>query len=58
MKKDINKLARQLKKELTQDILIRYDISEYWDIDIIETFYQDNQLTDLEANKIDKILGV
>jgi hypothetical protein len=56
MKRDINKLAKELRKELQTDILNRYDNYEYWDIDYIEDFYQDNQIGIKERDKINKII--
>lgn len=56
MKKDIKKLAIKLREELRKDILDRYFHSEYYDYDIIESFYQDNQLSGLERSELDKLL--
>jgi len=44
MKKDMNKLAKQLRKALQDDILMRYDNPEYWDNQIVEDFYQNNKI--------------
>lgn len=35
---------QSLMSKLTEDILNRYDNSEYWDSEIIETFAHDNKL--------------
>lgn len=56
MIKDINKLAKQLKKELDEDILSRYGNAEYYDPDIADRFY--HKLKENEIQKITEILGV
>ena len=58
MKRDIDKLAKRLQKELTDNILNRYDNSEYWDNGVIDTFLGDNHISEIEAKKIYKILGI
>lgn len=58
MKKNLQKLAKQLLKELNEDILFRYGNSEYYDPNIADSFYQDNQLTEEEIQKIIEIVGV
>lgn len=58
MAKNIKQLAEKLRKDLREDILFRYDNSEYFDYDIIEIFEQDNDLSDIEKNEIEKILGI
>jgi len=58
MKRDINKLAKKLRKELQGDILSRYDNQEYWQPSVADDFYADNKVTDEEAQKIIEILGL
>ncbi len=58
MKRDIKKLAIKLQKELNEDILFRYGNSEYYEPDIADRFYQDNQLTETEIQKLIEILGL
>jgi hypothetical protein len=57
-KRNITRLGLKLLKELRQDILMRYDSSEYWDYDVIERFYQDNKLTAIERGEVDKFLSI
>lgn len=58
MKKDIKKLAKELRKALEDEILMRYDYPEYWNYDIVNTFYQDNKLSAIERSEIDRLLGI
>jgi hypothetical protein len=58
MRKDITKLAKQLRKELQENILNRYDKGEYWEIQVADDFYADNQLNDSEIQKIIESLGL
>jgi len=48
--KNTKELAKELRKELTRDILFRYNNSEYWDNDIIDNFCQG--LTDKKRKEI------
>ena len=50
--KNIKQLAKELRKQLTDNILWRYDNSEYWDEDIISSYVQDNNLTYQEKDKV------
>ena len=57
-KRNITRLALKLIEELRQNILQRYDNSEYWDYDIIESFYQDKNLTAIERSQLDEFLKI
>jgi hypothetical protein len=56
MQRNIVRLALKLKKELQEDILNRYDNSEYWETQVADDFYKDNKVNDDEAQKIIEIL--
>jgi hypothetical protein len=57
MKRDINKLAKKLRKELREDILNRYDNVEYWVMgNIVDNFISDNQVSKEEEEKLYKII--
>jgi len=45
-------LALKLRKQLRDNIVSRYDNSEYWDFNTIESFKHDNKLTDNDIVKI------
>jgi hypothetical protein len=45
-------LVKQLRDELKEDIIRRYNTPEYWDAEIIESFIQENQLTEEEAKEL------
>jgi len=52
------RLALKLKKELQENILSRYDNSEYWETQVADDFYADYKVTEDEAQKIIVILGL
>ena len=56
MKRNIMRLALKLKKELQEDILNRYDNSEYWETQVADDFYKDNKVSDDEKDKIIEFL--
>ena len=58
MKKDISKLAEELRKELNEDILNRYANSEYYEPQVIDDFCQDNNISNSESQRIKEILGL
>ena len=58
MKRNIMRLALKLKKELQENILSRYDNSEYWETQVADDFYADYKVTEDEAQKIIVILGL
>lgn len=49
----IKELAKKLRKQLRDDILERYDNEAYWDENIIEEFFQENEI---EGEMKDKII--
>ena len=49
------KLVIKLRKELTENILDRYDSAEYWEVQIVDDFCQDYKIN---REKIYKILGI
>ena len=56
MKKNLIKLVEVLKADLQEEILMRYDNSEYWNYDIVNSFCQDNKLNVDEV--VDKLLKI
>jgi len=58
MKRNIMRLALKLKKELQENILSRYDNSEYWETQVADDFYKDNKVTEDETQKLIEILGL
>ena len=58
MKRDIKKLAKELRKELQEDILMRYDNSEYWETQVADDFWANNKVSNDEAQDIIEILGL
>jgi hypothetical protein len=42
----IEKLVKELRKRLRENILERYDNDEYWDMEIIEEFLQSKGIED------------
>ena len=58
MKKDISKLAEELRKELNENIMDRYANSEYYEPSIVDDFCQDNKISENERQKITEILGI
>lgn len=55
--KNKKELSKQLKKELKEDILLKYFNTEYFDPDILEDFKEENNLSEKDMDKlIDNIL--
>ena len=49
-------LATKLRELLSEDILERYDNSEYWDWDVTEDFFLDEKLSREEIDAVMKII--
>jgi hypothetical protein len=47
----IEKLVKELRKELRKDILERYDNSEYWDPELMDEFLQNKGVEDEEMKE-------
>ena len=52
----IKLLVKELRELLKEDILERYNHSEYWDIDIIKYFMVDYKVSKEEEKEIRKML--
>lgn len=48
----IHSLRNELLKELKEDILLRYNNSEYWDDNLIDQFIYDHKISNEDFEKI------
>jgi hypothetical protein len=47
-------IVMKLREELKEDVLQRYNTPEYWNAEIIESFIQEHQLNNEEAEALRK----